>query len=144
MAKVTMKERKEKLAALLVALVASEAVTQDAADSINGLFGSQVVSTKINDKGEVFCTYFQTYLPADQFHTSGKGKIDSMSIEGKKLYRTQKSMVNKANSEVLKGFRSKDISAEEMEKLLADIEANAGHRYPQGTESINPDYPFTV
>lgn len=138
-----MKERKENLSALLTENEGKE-LTVELIASINGVFGSQVVSNKVNEDGEVFCTYFQTYLPAEDFHTSAKGKVDSMSLAGKKLHRTQKSMVNKATSEVLKQFRAKEINAVEMEELLASIESNSGHKFPIGTDAISTDYPFSV
>lgn len=143
MAKVTLKERKEKLASLLAE---NEGETLDAelTQKIQDIFGSGNTSAKTNEKGEVFCNYFQEYLPADDFAVSTKGKIDSMSKEGKRLHRTQKSLINKATSEIIKQFRAKEITADEMEKLLASVEKNSGHRYPAGTESIPADYPFTV
>lgn len=144
MAKVTMKERKGKLAEVLAGLVEAGTITEEISANISGIFGGQGTSTKTNEAGEVFCTYFQAYLPAEEFAVSAKGKIDSMSKEGKKLHRTQKSMVNRATSEVLKQFRSKDISAVEMEELLSTIDTNAAHRYPQGTEAVTTDYPFSV
>jgi tryptophanyl-tRNA synthetase len=143
MAKVTMKERKEKLAELLEANLGAE-LTEELATEIKGVFGSQHQSTKTNENGEVFCNYFQTYLPAEEFAVSKKGKLDSMSKEGKRLFRTQKSMVSKATAEVLKQFRAKEISAAEMEELLATIDENAKYRYPQGTESVPANYPFEV
>jgi len=144
MAKVTMKERKENLAKILNGAIEAGNISADLANEITGVFGSQSVSTKVNEDGEVYCTYFGEYLPAEDFHTSAKGKIDSMSLAGKKLHRTQKSMVNKATNEVLKQFRAKDINATEMEQLLASIDANAGHKFSMGTESISTDYPFSV
>jgi tryptophanyl-tRNA synthetase len=143
MAKVTMKQRKEKLAEVLEANAGAE-LTDELMAEIKGIFGGSGTSNKVNGKGEVHCNYFDVYLPAEEFAVSNKGKIDSMSKEGKRLYRTQKSMVNKATAEVLKQFRSKDITAAEMEELLSTIDANAGHRYPQGTEAIPTEYPFSV
>jgi len=144
MAKITLKDRKEKLAGVLAenegkvldsALIAAIKAT---------LGGAGAVSTKTNENGEVFCNYFGAFLPAEAFTAKEGGKFESMSTEGKKLFRTQKSMVNKASSEVLKQFRAKEISADEMEKLLATIEANSAHRFPAGTEAIPADYPFAV
>ena len=143
MAKVTLKMRKESLAALLAENTGAE-LNDELIAKITGIFGTGNASTKVNEDGEVHCNYFNVYMPAEEFAVSGKGKIDSMSKEGKKLHRTQKSMVNKATNEVLKNFRSKDISAAEMEELLNTIDTNAGHRYPQGTESVTTDYPFSV
>jgi len=144
MAKVTMKQRKENLAAILAEATEAKEITAELAEKITGVFGSQSTSTKVNEDGLVYCTYFGEYLPAEDFHTSAKGKIDSMSVAGKKLHRTQKSMVNKATNEVLKQFRAKEVSASEMEELLAAIDANASHKFPLGTESISTDYPFSV
>ena len=144
MAKVTMKERKENLAKVLNGAIEAGTITAEFANEITAVFGTQSVSTKVNDEGQVFCTYFGIYLPAEDFHTSAKGKIDSMSLAGKKLHRTQKSMVNKATNEVLKQFRAKEISAEEMEELLSTIDANAAHKFDIGTESISTDYPFSI
>lgn len=144
MAKISLKERKEKLAGVLAentGKVLDEALIATIKATMGG---NGVTSTKTNEAGEVFCNYFQEFMPADSFNTKAEGKFESMSIEGKKLYRTQKSMVNKASSEVLKQFRAKEISATEMEKLLADIEANSNHRFPKGTDSIPVDYPFSV
>lgn len=144
MAKITLKQRKEKLAGVLTE---NEGKVLDAkliADIKATLGGAGVVSTKTNENGEVFCNYFGAFLPAEAFTAKEGGKFESMSTEGKKLFRTQKSMVNKASSEVLKQFRAKEISADEMEKLLATIEANSAHRFPAGTEAIPADYPFAV
>lgn len=144
MAKLTLKERKEKLAGVLAE---NEGKVLDAALIVAikaTLGGNGVPSTKTNENGEVFCNYFQTFLPAEAFTAKEGGKFESMSTEGKKLFRTQKSMINKASGEVLKQFRAKEITAEEMEKLLATIETNSAHRFPVGTESIPADYPFAV
>jgi hypothetical protein len=141
MAKVTMKERKENLASLLAENEGNE-LTPELIESITGIFGSSKTSTKTDENGNVFCNYFQVYMPAEEFNVSKKGKIDSMSKEGKKLYRTQKSMVNKATSEILKQFRAKEITAGEMQKLLAIVDQNADHRFPVGTTSIPTEYPF--
>jgi len=143
MAKVTLKMRKETLAELLAENVGAE-LTAELTAKITGIFGGGHTSNKINEDGEIHCTYFDVYMPAEEFAVSAKGKIDSMSKEGKKLHRTQKSMTNKATTEVLKQFRAKEIDAAEMEELLSTIDANAGHRYPQGTASINTDFPFAV
>jgi len=144
MAKVTLKERKENLAKVLEGAVKAGEISKELSQEITDIFGSSAVSTKINAEGEVYCNYFKEYLPKEDFHVSEKGKIDSMSLEGKRLNRTQKSMINKATNEVLKQFRAKDITAEEMEELLATIDENAGHRFPIGTESVTTDYPFSV
>jgi hypothetical protein len=144
MAKVTMKQKKERLAEVLNDALEAKTITAELADTITGIFGSQSNTTKVNEDGQVFCTYFGEYLPAEDFHTSTKGKIDSMSLAGKRLHRTQKSMVNKATNEVLKQFRAKEINAAEMEELLAAIDANASHKFPIGTESISTDYPFSI
>lgn len=144
MAKVTMKERKENLAAVLTE---NEGQVLDAGliEKIKGVFGSAAaVSKKVDENGNVYCTYFGEYLPADEFATNNKGKLDSMCGEGKKLHRTQKSMVNKASTEVLKQYRAGDIEASEMDSLLSTIEANASHKFPRGTETIPADYPFSV
>ena len=139
-----MKQKKERLAEVLNDALEAKTITAELADTITGIFGSKSNTNKVNENGEVFCNYFGKYLPAEDFHVSAKGKIDSMSIAGKRLYRTQKSMVNKATNEVLKQFRAKEINAAEMEELLAVIDANAGHKYPIGTKSIPTDYPFSV
>lgn len=144
MAKITLKQRKEKLAGVLAE---NEGKVLDAAtiEAIKAtLGGTGAVSHKTNENGEVFCNYFGQFLPAEKFAVKEGGKFESMSIEGKKLFRTQKSMINRASSEVLKQFRAKEISAEDMEKLLAAIETNSSHRFPMGTESIPTDYPFSV
>lgn len=143
MAKVTMKEKKERLAKILDGAVEEGKIERELANEIMGVFGS-TSSTKINEEGLVYCTYFGEYLPKEEFHVSAKGKIDSMSIAGKRLHRVQKSMVNKATSEVLKQFRAKEISSDEMEELLNTIDANANHKFPIGTESIPTDYPFSL
>ena len=139
-----MKERKENLAKILNGAIEAGAITAELANEITGVFGSTAASTKVNEEGLVYCTYFGEYLPAEDFHTSAKGKIDSMSLAGKKLHRTQKSMVNKATNEVLKQYRAKEIDAAEMEELLNTIDSNANHKFPIGTESISTDYPFSV
>lgn len=143
MAKVTLKMRKESLAELLKENEGAE-LSAELIGKITGIFGGGQTSNKVNEAGEVHCNYFDAYLPASEFAVSSKGKIDSMSKEGKRLYRTQKSMVNKATTEVLKQFRAKEITAAEMEELLSTIDENAAYRYPQGTEAVNTDYPFEV
>lgn len=144
MAKVTMKMRKEKLAEVLKEALENGEITEELSNKVTAIFGSVASSVKVNDNGEIFCNYFGMYLPADQFHVSAKGKIDSMSVEGKRLNRTQKSMVNKATSEVIKQFRDKEISSEEMENLLATIDENTGHKFPVGTATIPNNYPFSM
>jgi hypothetical protein len=144
MAKITLKDRKEKLALILAANLGA-VLTADLVETIKGsLGGAGHVSTKVNESGEIFCNYFGIYMPAEAFDRSKKDKLDSMSREGKKLFRTQKAMVNKANAEVLRQFKEKGISADEMAAILGTIEKNAGHRYPAGTESISASYPYEV
>lgn len=143
MAKVSLKERKTELGALLDASIGST-LTAELAAKINGVFGSQPTSNKIDADGNVFCNYFKVYLPEEEFATSKSGKLDSMSKEGKRLHRTQKSMVNKATSEVLKSFKNKEVDSAEMAEILSSIDENSAYRFPQGTDSLPVDYPFSV
>lgn len=137
-----MKEKKDKLAEVLEANMGAE-VTEELAAEITGIFTAQKTSTKINEDGEVFCNYFEVYMPSDEFHVSPKGKIDSMSKEGKTLHRAQKSRVNKATTEVLAQFRSGEVTADEMSDLLEKIDANAKVKFEAGTE-LPEDYPFAA
>lgn len=141
--KKTLSTRKTAVQEILTANT-GKPLTKELSDKIMAELGSSKAVVKENAKGEVFCNYFGTYLPKDQFNISEKGKIPSMSTEGQKLARSQKSAVNKATSEVLAQFKAKEISADEMAKLLATIDKNAGHRYPKGTKDIAKDYPFKV
>lgn len=154
MAKVSMKEKKgllgESLAEIITILKAAKVdkeVIQNVkskVDEAEAIFTAAPTSVKVNENGEVFCSYFGVYMAEDQFHKSGKGKLDSMCIEGKKLARAQKSLVNKATNEVLRQFRSKEITAEEMDELLSVIETNAKHKFAQGTVVVPSGYPFTL
>ena len=145
MAKVTMKEKKEKLAEVLETNLGAE-LTEELANEIKGIFTASraTASNKVDENGNIFCTYFGKYLPADEFTIGVNGKISSMSDEGKKLFRKQKSHVNKATSEVMNSFRAGEIASDEMIQLLDKIDANANHRFPKGTEELPENYPYEV
>jgi hypothetical protein len=145
MSKVTMKEKKERLAEILEANVGNE-LTAELAEEIKGIFTAQrqAASNKVDENGNIFCTYFQEYLPADEFTVGKNGKIPSMSDAGKALHRKQKSAVNKAINEVMTQFRAGEITAEDMVKLLDDIDANAKFKFPRGTEELPENYPYEV
>jgi len=145
MAKTTMKVRKEALAAVLAGLVTADELTETNAQKIKDVFGATTsAQPKKDEDGNVWCSYFGVYMPEDEFNVNSKGKIDSMSKSGKKLHRSQRSAVNKANNAIIAQFRAEEIDATEMADLLNDVEKNASYKYPAGTDDIPEDYPFEV
>jgi len=144
MAKVTNKMRKDALATMIAALLAANEISEAAAEQLGTIFASPNAQPKTDADGNVWCNYFGVYLPAEEFNTNSKGKVDSMSKAGKKLHRAQRSAVNRANNDVISQFRAGEVSAEEMADLLNVIEKNAEHKYPQGTDDIPEDYPLEV
>ena len=144
MAKVTISQKKAQLEELVRANIGNE-LTEELAQEIIGIFkAAQRPSTKVNENGEVYCSYFETYLPADRFKPNSKGKFPSMSIEGKKLATKQKNAVNKAINETMKAFRNKEITADELDQILGTIEKNAEHKFPMGTEELPENYPYSL
>ena len=139
-----MKEKKAALEALVTANIGKK-LTEELAQEIVGIFKAQPhVSNKVDENGNVYCTYFEEYLPAEEFKQTKNGKYPSMSIEGKKLATKQKNAVNKAINETMKAFRAKEISADELDNILATIEANAKVKFPKGTEELPKSYPYSL
>ena len=96
-------------------------------------------STKINDKGEVFCNYFQEYLPAEEFATK-LSKPDAQTgvrkevykancIRAEKILRKLKNVKAKVISQTTKEFRNKHISEDEFNKVMDALEASIDARY---------------
>jgi len=105
-------------------------------------------SSKINAKviekdGKklAFCNYFGEYLPLEEFAVKENGKIPSMSKEGQRLARTQKSLVNKAITSLTAKLRAKEITLDEFNKLMDQVEAARAHKFEKG--AVVPEtYPF--
>ncbi len=143
MAKVSMKERKEQLFSILEENVGNE-LTPELAQEIRGIFETHRESKKVDENGNVWCSYFEEYLPAEEFKVGKNDKYPSMSEEGKRLHRTQKSMVNRAINEVIKQHREGSIDAQEMADLLKTIDENAKIKFARGTTSIPVNYPYSL
>ena len=89
-------------------------------------------STKVNDDGEVYCNYFETYMPADEFNTKlGKANKDTgVRVEGYKanckdaeaILRKIKSLRAMVSRQVTINFMDKTITADEMEAILARMD----------------------
>ncbi len=90
---------------------------------------SERSSTKVNDDGLVYCSYFGEYLPADEFDKKADGKFRSRSKLGDKLYRATRAYIKKATDKALKDFRDKTISAEELDSTLKLIEQNSKQKF---------------
>jgi hypothetical protein len=113
-----------------VADALTEAITKVLAPKKGGS-----TSTKVDAEGNVFCNYFQTYLPADHFKTK-LSKPDSEgnrrevykanSIEAEQILRKIKNTKAKAEKQLLELFRDKHITAEELDTKLAEVETKLG------------------
>lgn len=89
-------------------------------------------STKINAEGDVYCNYFEQYLPAADFNTKmGKpNKETGERIEGYKanckeaevILRKIKNTKANYNKQVMENFMDKTITASELELYLQNLE----------------------
>ncbi len=90
-------------------------------------------STKVNDLGEVYCNYFQTYYSANQFNTKlskpnkETGERHEMykanCIDAEQILRKIKSLKAMVTRQVTLNFMDKTINAEEMQVILTSLEA---------------------
>ena len=89
-------------------------------------------STKINDDGEVYCNYFETYFPANEFNTKlGKADKDTgvrtkgykaNSIVAEQILRKVKTLRLIVERQVLINLKDKTIDAVEMETMLTNLD----------------------
>ena len=121
--------------------VTDELIAQ-VAEELNNRSGK--VSTKVIEKDGkrlVFCNYFGEYLPEEEFAIKENGKIPSMSKDGQRLARTQKSLINKAITNLTSQLRTKKITLDEFNKLMDKVEAARQMKFKKG-EAIPENYPF--
>lgn len=96
-------------------------------------------STKINKSGEVYCNYFDKYLPADKFSTklSKPNKTTGERVEVYKanckeaetILRKVKSLKLKVTKQATEEFRAKRMSEEKYNKLLDDMDKAIETKY---------------
>ena len=82
-------------------------------------------STKVNEEGLVYCNYFGTYMDESDFRVKANDKFASMSKLGEQLNKLTKSYIKKATDEALSNFKSKKLSATELDATLEQIEQNS-------------------
>ena len=96
-------------------------------------------SQKINDDGEIWCNYFETYLPADQFKTKMNSKkykrlieegmpeeeateaatgYQTNSIKANEIIRKTKSLKRKLEQQVMTEYRFGRVSEKELNEIL--------------------------
>jgi hypothetical protein len=88
-----------------------------------------------------FCNYFGEYLPIEEFAVRSNGKVPSMSKEGQRLARTQKSLINKAINSLVEKLRKGEIKQDEFQKLMDKIDAAKAVKFKKG-QAIPETYPF--
>lgn len=96
-------------------------------------------SNKINKNGEVYCNYFDKYLPADKFGTkqSKPNKITGERVgvykanckEAEAIIRKVKALKLKVTKQATEEFRNKRISEEKYNKLLDDVDKAVEIKY---------------
>ena len=117
-------------------------------------------STKVNDEGQVFCNYFQVYMPADSFNTKlGKPNKDTGErTEGYKancitaevILRKIKSLKAMVSRQVTINFMDKTIDADEMEAILGRLDTmtepqfNNAEEIPTVADVVGLTAPSTV
>ena len=89
-------------------------------------------STKINEAGEVYCNYFKTYFPADEFNTkmSKPNKVTGERTEGYKansktaevILRKIKVLKYNVEKQLMTNFMDKTITADEMSVIMDRLE----------------------
>lgn len=68
------------------------------------------ISTKINDDGNVYCNYYKTYLPKEEFKQLPNGKYPPMSIKGQKVSNFIKTLEKDFKDKLAKAFlEDKDL-----------------------------------
>lgn len=164
MAKVTMKERKEslikevaQLQEVITGLVGTK-VNDEEVKTLNTRLDKLITIIapgvghsaveKIDADGNVFCTYFGTYLPADKFATKknkkGEETYKSMSKIGEKLHKAANRAIHNAEIEVVAQMRAGDITTEEANSLFDKIDSAKDYKAEIGTTELPADFPYAL
>lgn len=105
-------------------------------------------STKVNAEGEVYCNYFEKYLPSTDFKTKlSKPDADgerrevykANSIQAEKILRKLKTVRGTTESMAMEYFRANKINEEQFNKLLDTMETVLETKY-----SFEADVPTVV
>lgn len=82
-------------------------------------------STKVNAEGDVYCNYFERYLPESEFKVSPKGKYPPMSVNGTKLRQKSLTLDKQMNKEISEAFlKGITIKKDEIVKKYDDLKSN--------------------
>ena len=96
-------------------------------------------STKLNDRGEVYCNYFEAYFPASEFNTklSKPNKTTGERTEGYKancktaetILRKIKALKANVTKQTTEAFRAKHLTEEEFDAILNKLDEVAATKY---------------
>lgn len=95
-------------------------------------------SNKVNEAGNVYCNYFEAYLPANEFHkklkkADEKGHREQVfkanSIKAENIIRRVKTLNNSVTAMATDAFHKKLIKANELEVILDRLEEACDVKY---------------
>lgn len=120
-----------------------EVFLKSANDMFKGAFGPKTgggASTKVNDAGEVYCNYFETYMPATSFNKK-LGKPDSEgvrhevfkanSIRGEQILRKLKVLRGSTESMATEYLRAKKIDEDQFNIILDALDDAIEEKYAE-------------
>jgi hypothetical protein len=105
------------------AMFKSPVKAQEFVALVQAAFTSSTAQDKINAAGEVYCNYFDMYLPGDQFKLNSKGKYKANCMQAEQIIRKVRNLKHKEEEVLLKMYRQRKIIADELEVKLAGLEA---------------------
>lgn len=97
------------------------------------------VSDKVNENGEVYCNYFDTYLPADAFNTKTNGKYKANSVEAEKIIRKIKTLKAAAVRGLTAALRAGTMDETAYFEAMDAIDLKAAKQYTDVNE-VNTDW----
>lgn len=83
---------------------------------------------KVQD-GQVYCNYFEKYMPAELFDMNSRDKYRSASKEGLRLIRQRKTLHARAEKLLLAGVKTKAIDADTFDHLYSRMEELMAEKY---------------
>lgn len=123
--------------AIIMSLTATESlIKKDKIDEVAAELEKQLGSIlkpgatsmpKEDGKGNIYCSYFEAYLPAKEFNKkkSKKGELiyKSRSVAGEQISRKLRALENAVNSYIARGLGNSSITPDEVNDMLIKLSA---------------------
>jgi hypothetical protein len=108
--------------------VFSDILTARLFDAVGPKMGGGVID-KIDADGNVYCNYFQAYLPEEEFNRKTNGKFKANCIRAEQILRKVKRIKNSETRGITSQFRAGKVTEEEWGETMNKLDAFAAKHY---------------